>query len=664
MALALPMAGMGMPALQGGRGAAGFRSADEGMRPDQDLHEQTKARLLALKQHAEKAVLRRHSVYDDLELLYLNYADPDVLADDGTPLNPQKRSIVVPATYAAIQTLCAHIYATWTARSVLLPLQAFPPTEDAAAEALEAVLEAKHVDDMTAVKLWGWLLDAFKYGRGAILPTWQTEEEDYVETVSVPLPGVLGGLLPPARVQRRGRRVKQEGPVNVNIPPRALLTDPSVPSWEPQRGRFVAMKSRRSFAELFDLEAQGIYFNVKAIPKSQPQGLETARRADSAVYGQTAYELTNPLATDDLTIVDLVSFWVKLIPQMWGLGDSRRTEIWVFVLANDAVIIRAEPLDNAHGKFPIAVMDSCLDVHAAVSAGHIELAKGIQEHIDFLYNTRQANIRLGLYMAFLYDPRFVEEADLLSTQPGLRMRLRGDLLAGQPRSMTEIVHQLDVRDVTASFLGDIGLQAQMLKQTLGAPDVLQGLPTEERHSATEMGGVIQHARTRAGQLGALMWGQGVVPWGMLEISDCQQYLSVEEYYRLSEEAARNWESTRGYALVGPAAVQGKVKVAPVDVTMPVGREQMGPIWAQLLMALAKSPLAAQYDLGGMFEQMAAAMGLKNIGDYRRKSPIQTQVMPDEELKAEVGRGNLVPTEVEAGPMAAALAGLRMGGQGG
>ena len=56
-----------------------------------------------------------------------------------------------------------------------------------------------------------------------------------------------------------------------------------------------------------------------------------------------------------------------------------------------------------------------------------------------------------------------------------------------------------------------------------------------------MGGVIQHARTRSGQLGARMWGQGMVQLGKLEISDAQQYMGEPGYYRLSGDAARRWE---------------------------------------------------------------------------------------------------------------------------
>jgi hypothetical protein len=259
-------------------------------------------------------------------------------------------------------------------------------------------------------------------------------------------------------------------------------------------------------------------------------------------------------------------------------------------------------------------------------------------------------------MAFLYDPRYVEEADIYTAQPGLRMRVRADQLGNQPKSLSEIVHQLHVHDVTAGFWNDIGLQSQVVKQALGAPDVMQGMPARGGHTATEMGGVIQHARTRAGQLAARMWGQGMVQLGKLEISDMQQYLSEPGCYRLADDAARRWDALtdgESRALIGPDGIQGRIEVAPVDVTAPVQREQLGEMWMRLAMTVAQNEvLSMKYDADEMFEEAARLLGAKNIRDFKRRlglpELLQTRVLPDEQVLEQADRGNLIPLGADVG----------------
>jgi hypothetical protein len=268
-------------------------------------------------------------------------------------------------------------------------------------------------------------------------------------------------------------------------------------------------------------------------------------------------------------------------------------------------------------------------------------------------------------MAFLYDPRYVEEADIYAAQPGLRMRVRADQFGNAPKSLSEIVHQLHVHDVTAGFWNDIGLQSQVVKQALGAPDVMQGMPAPGGHTATEMGGVIQHARTRAGQLAARMWGQGMVQLGKLEVSDAQQFLSQPDYYQLADAATRRREhplAEDGRALVGPEQVQGRIEVAPVDVTSPMRREELGEMWMRLAMTVAQNEiLSAKYDADEMFEEAARLLGAKNIRDFKRRLTLPdlllTRVVPDEQVIEQADRGNLIPLGADGhadGPTAALM----------
>ena len=331
-------------------------------------------------------------------------------------------------------------------------------------------------------------------------------------------------------------------------------------------------------------------------------------------------------------------------------------EVWAFTVANRSTVIQAERIPNRHGKFRVAVMDGALDAHALLSPSHVEIVRGVQEYCDFAYNSRMANIRLGLLQALVYNPELVEEEDIFTTQAGMRIRLKPGV-DGRIRSMQEAVQQLPVQDVTAQLVNDVGLSGQLIQKALGVTDTLHGEVSPVARSATEMSGVIQSARTRVGQLGSLMWDQGVTPWGMLEISDAQQFMSEEGYFRLSGKHSRHWPNAQhGRSLIGPRDIQGEIEIAPVDVTMPINPMAEGQLWMQLAMQVAQNQrLDARYNSEEMFEEGARRLGASNIQDFRRSlPPMGVNVMPDERLVSQVQQGNLIPQPAAANPLAALL----------
>jgi hypothetical protein len=651
------------------------------MRPGQPLHQYVLTRLLEFIDLSEGELKTRHQAYEELELLWLNYVSPDQVGADGQPKNPNKRAIVVPFTYAACQTLISHIYSAYTSRSVLLPLRATDPRNDRAAESLEAVLEQKHTRNVMSVRMYAWIQDALKYGQGRVSGQWRTEREQVVETLEAPLANILGMWPAFGRAERTTERVKADGPETRNIAPRDYLPDPRVPSWDPQAGEFICVRTVRGMQHLRQQQRAGIYFNVDRLRGGGAEGIDRGAQDRAQNMPSLADPGKWPSSDQPQTLHQVE---VRLCPADWktsdgkALGKSLAPEIWVFTVANKATIIQAEPMPNRHGQFRVAVTDGAVDVHALLGPSYPEIVRGVQDYADFAINSRIANVRMGLYMAFLYDPSMIEEEDIYSAQPGLRMRLKPD--AARPASLAQAITQLDVRDVTAGLMRDLGLAGNMIQQTLGAVNILQGVAEQEKRTATEMGGAYQSARTRVGQVGALMWDQGVAPWGLMEISDAQQFLSQASYYRLGGAAARRSGEPR--ALIGPEDIQGEIEISPVDVTMPADRTAEGALWLKLATEVAGNErLNARLDFVEMFEEGARKLGAVNIDDFRRaqeqgpqaiqallqalaqgaaRNPMQATVMPDEAVMEQAHRGNLIPESAPEGGAGAALIREAMG----
>jgi len=626
-----------------------------GMAPKGALHGYSHGRLRKLLDFAKKHADQRNAGLEELETLYLNYADPDKVADDGRQQYPHERTIVVPFTWAAIQVKASHIHSSWMSRQPWMSLRAVNPAHDRQAEALEAVLDAGHLEDFTGLKLWGAGIDSLCFGQGRVHTDWETQTEETEQDGMM----ALLGLAPQ-------RRLVREGQVNVVIPPRDWLPDPRVPGWDPQQGEFVAFKTRRARSWLLGKQEEGIYFNVEAIPPSSGTAEPTGR---ARVPGQFDIVSGDPLS-GDLDFVELEVVFVRLIPSRWKpeggapLGPSRSPQVWRFVIANGDIIIRAESLENAHGKFPVAVCDAQLDVHTLYGQSDIEVVKGLQYHCDFLYNSRQANIRLGLLMAFLFDPRYIEEDDVFAAQPAIRMRLK-EAAGGLP-DLRRAFMQIPVSDVTATYRQDIEMQVETIKQILGASDTMQGVNTPGNMTATEARPMFQMAQALIGGQANRMWQQMVLPLGRMEISDAQQFMSEERYYRLSGEADRRWQAAgmqvqAGRAKVGPNEIQGDVDVTVTDVAQPVDRAAEGALLLQFAAQVAKAPeLASRFDLVEIVKEGMRHSGASNIDDYVLANPIQTQIVPDEQALAGAEAGNLVPTGA-GGPGPADLAAMLAGG---
>jgi hypothetical protein len=626
------------------------------MRPDQDLHKAVERRLEAVLRAARDKAQPRLESFDTLELLYLQYADPAALAEDGSPKNPHPRSIVVPYSLAAVQTCVSHWYTAWTMRTPWMSLRSLNPARDRAAEALEAVLDANHMEDLTNVKLWALLLDSAKWGQGRLGTSWRSTHQEMLETYQVPAPGLLGMLLPPQTVEQTVLRLSSEGQVNQVINPRCYFPDPNVPGWDPQGGNYVAIKSRRSISDLWRRQQEGDYFNIDHLLKKQlPYGDTTTDVGRlEEVPGQTDLARNYPTGQEDLAFRDVYTIYIWIMPRYWrtdggqSLGNRTAPELWVFSKVGN-VIIQAQPLEMNHGKFPIAAINSQLDVHTLFPPGDLEVIQGLQEHADFLYNSRQAQLRLGVYGALFYDPKVFEEADLLSSRPGIRARLRPGRPAGP---ISQFIHELNTSDTSSSYYQDLGFQGAMIEKALGAVDILQGIPARGERSATEMSGVLQNAQTRAGARGSVMFNQGMIPFGRMEISDAQQFMSKERWVRLTENAAKKWGLQDPRALISPDVIQdpnGELYVVPAPPNAPTNRSAMGQMWLAFAVQIAQDPLLSQqFDAVAMLKEGARLSGARNIEEFVKQPPTEVTVMPDEQVLAETERGNLRPMAAGGG----------------
>lgn len=647
----------------------------KGMRPGQALHDLLLTRVRACVDLAKRHVSTRHAHFSQIEALRLSYADPAEVNDEGQLTNLHARKVVVPFTGPAIQSQICYWFGTFTGRDHLIPLQASNPAHDKAAQAAEAVLDKKLMLDGMEPKLWQWITDAAWFGQGQMHPLWKTEHQEVVEHYRQPLLDFLGRPIGETQFDKRVWRVRREGPVNSALDPYLYLPDPRVSSVDPQKGEFVAFQDWVSWTKLVSQQEDQGYFNLHHMPPRQTTSISERRTSSPREY-----EFSSDFVdADDQGYVTLSVVYLWLIPARtkagnFALGDSSHPEIWQVVVANGSTIIGCKPYPGR--LFPIAVMDTNFDAHRQYNPGDPAMCWALQKAADWYFNARAANLRAGLYNALAYDASAVDEEDVYNVEPALRIPVRAD---GRP--LSEKIQQLRWVDTTTPFSGATGELGELIKLQTGAVDIFQGKHEPGATTLGENSMLMAQAQGRVGMRGRVMWQQGLKPWGEMLVTDLQEHMTTEGFYRIVGDAARDWEDLQaGRARITPDMIQGELEIAPADLTMPAQRERWAALWKELAMDVAKSQtLSREFDLGEMVEEIARLAGLADVKRFRRKPqaalqeiagqggglprpPVQTQVLPDEEVQRRAQAGDLVPLTGDGGPEAALLARMaRMAG---
>src|SRR5690606_19786278 len=117
--------------------------------------------------------------------------------------------------------------------------------------------------------------------------------------------------------------------------------------------------------------------------------------------------------------IKITEAYIKLIPAVWGLGDSKRVETWCFTLAENEVIISAKPLGLYHNKFPFQIMEGSFGSEEFAKFGMLEVIRPLTDILTWLVNSHFYNVRRVLNNQIVVDPSRVTMKDL--TKPGQRI---------------------------------------------------------------------------------------------------------------------------------------------------------------------------------------------------------------------------------------------------
>ena len=614
-------------------------------------------------QMADRVVGARSDKWNDVEDRWRAYIVPSERSDQSGKLTyPWEETVIIPYTYALGQAICAYLYTIFMSQNPLQQLQPAASDYVKAADRMELVLDHYARQMGAPLLLWGWILDAIKYGVGITKTLWQTEVNRIPTQIRTPV-SLLGIPLGTTNQTVMRDMITFDGPRSWCTDPWMWFPDPRMPVARFQEGTFCGELQWVSWMYLKSLEKSadnpdGVYEDVDEIPRwGYSQALSVYRQSRRLMAMGLPDLFQEPTYLKDRGFVLLEELWARIIPSDLGLGSGSRPEMWVFTCANRQKIIRKERVRDSHGKFPYSVWEYSPDMHTTQNPGMPEVVMPLQDFADWLFNSHIENTRKALNNEFIVDPQRIYMEDITNPAPFRIIRLRPEYMG---TNVQDAIFQLPVQDVTRNHLQDVQMIFDLMQRTSAALDALMGVPSARRKTASEATGTFQLAANRLKVLVQLMSTEGFVPWTKLQVALIQQWMTDALMVKIV--GARQAEDTVGMAEgslieVNPEDILGEFFFPVHDGSMPIDPVRTSESWERIMGGMAKiPPLMAQYDIGKVFERAVRTLGVRNIEDFK----IKARVMPDGQVQQGVQRGNLIP----AGAGGATIGGAGPGGGGG
>jgi len=607
--------------------------------PGSKTHERIKNEVLRRARESHSVVANRVSSWNEIERVMTAYIEPteeEKIIKSSNSRAPT--SIVFPYSYVIMETVLTYLVMAFL-NDPILQYKGVSPEDTVGAIMLEKVVQNQCDVFKVGLSLHTFLRDSIVYGIGAAAPAWEKK-------IGTNIREDKSGFLSYFRghgTRTYEEEVIYEGNKLTNIDPYLYLPDPRVPSHRTQDGEFVGWIDLTSRMSLMREEKVGEeLFNTKYLKGVQLKRTSIFTAEESHRNKKTGVSSYNSYDTRISNPVDVIYMFVDLIPKEWELGPSEYPEKWLFGLANDSIVIKTKKLGLAHGMYPIITASPDFDGYSILPLARSEILYGMQEVLDWLFNSHISNVRKAINDMLVVDPYLVNIADLKDPQPGKLIRMRRPAWG---KGVKDAVQQLQVNDITKQNIADSSFIIQWMQKVGGADDSMMGSLRQggpERLTGGEFQGTRAGAISRMERVAKVISLQGLQDMAYMFASHTQQLMTKETYIN----ATGRWQRE----LVEVFGNKSQLKTTPWDLlidydvvakdgTIPGGIDSAS--WIRLYDILAKNPqLGSQFDMVRIFEYMALNMGAKNVQDFR----ISPKIMSDDQINRERQKGNLVPME--------------------
>jgi hypothetical protein len=620
--------------------------------PGSPLHASVMQKIMSRVKHSKEVMSVRYPKFDQTDKSLQAYRVKKGskaskcldLSEDTNEYEGPDLNVIVPITTATLETILTYQLESH-ANGPFFLYRGVGPEDRVNAMLAELAIDVQTQKAKTLLSLHTQWRDGNAYGLGVVHCRWEKEMGKVVKRkpIQVALDS-LGQMVTVGHYKATEKKVIFEGSILENIHPKRYFPDPYVSVHEVQRGEFTSFLSRSNYLKLAEYEAlePESWFNVKYL---KGKNCISTLSSESYAAPLSKFEDHN---ISDCAPIDLVYCYIRLIPKDWKLGSSRAPEKWLFCIAGDHTIVRAQPINLNHNRFPIAVYAPTFDGYSPAPVSLLESVQGLQSVIDWYYRSHVHNVSQALNNNLVLDPSLANYKDAANRKPGKIIRIKEEAWG---RGVENAVKQLTVTDVTRGHLSDVGVSIELYQRVTGAVDSIQGIPRAggERRSATEMRDTRMSALSRlqkAARLGSVM---SMADLGLFHLSHLQQFQSQPVYLELlgrnQQELQMIYEGNM--ALADPLDFAAEIDVMPADATSPGGEFLADMV--NIYQLIRSDPQAAMmFDSTRIILDMYRRANVKNVEAFL-KNPQQIQqqlkIVNDQQMQqalSEAGEGDMEP----------------------
>lgn len=581
---------------------------------------------------------------EDKTLAYIPESDEDSMRRSSREQKGSQTytTLQIPYSYATLMTAHTYMTSVFFSRSPVHQFSGRHGETEQQVSALEALISYQIEAGQHLVPYYIWLYDAGKYGCGILGDYWCEETTQYSSVERIPQVDPLTGLPLIGTERKIQSTIQNKGFVGnrvYNVSPYDFGHDPHYPLYRFQEGEYCFVRKTMSWNEVIKRQYAGYYSKeaVLRVKNRPPPTVNTVQDGSSSlVRPDKVFQQDLDGSGNDLkhpTSIDQYEVYVDLIQEEWKLGSSTFPEKWVFTISADySVLLGAEPMGCAHGKFPFDIIETEIEGYGLYGRGIPEIIDPIQRTMDWLINSHFYNVRAALNNQFVIDPSkiYVDDAD--DGGPGFIYKLRPNAYG---QDITKFFHQIPVGDVTRAHMSDLESMQTLGERITGINEQMFGGISKSRTTATEVRTSTGFGVNRLKTITEYISAMGISPLASKMVSNSQQFYDLDRKFKVVGDLAQ---------MAGPQFMQvnqndlaGDFDFVPVDGALPIDRMAMATLWQNIMSQMRNFPgLLTQFDIGKVFTHVAQLGGIRNINQFK------IQVVPDQQLLGQAQAGNVVP----------------------
>lgn len=615
------------------------------LRPGSEAHDSIVTDLTEFANNSYSFQQRNHTSWLEMDRLmhaFIPLSDAERLRQEKDVTKPV--SIVIPYSYGVEHAIHSQYLGLLASMETLYPINPMGPEDTVGSMLLEKLLDMQNLKFNHILTLSYQAHDFLRYGFGVISPMW--EQIMTKKTKRVPRMEVSALTGEPIATDQfdmvQEDYLEFSGNSLSNIEPWYYLPDPNFAITDVQKSEFVAYETRMSYFDLLgNEELDFAWFNAKFLADIAPDTYLTNQR-QSSIRALRENAVDNSVSSEykrvgsDETVVtrvnDVTVYYVRLIPREFFGRFSKAydwpntPETWSFAVVGDTVLVHAARILDDHCQKPVCVAAPTSDGYSTSPVAHLEITRGTQKAVDFLWNSHMTFImkfQRGRWMGY---QDMVNVQDILKGSDFVRVSKEAMM---NPNGLSSILQPVQMGDPTINNVNNIGFLQDIMQRATGGSDPIQGILATrgERRSAEEARGARMGAMSRIEHMLLMSslqcWRSAVYQM----VRNTQQYLSDSMYVRmvgrweeelLSEYGARasqnNWaQDARGFFPVRPADLDVGTDVGVLDFSV---RGDSFEAWTNLYGMIANNPTLMQaLDVVRIFKHIARLGGAKNVSDF-------------------------------------------------